>query len=565
MLTFTSIAVAQERPVVIRLSLEEALARAEGTNESLEIASAGVQRARGEELRARSEYYPQIGGSASYTRIFSSEFGDFGGDGGGARPPSPGEPCGPFVPDTMQPLPSRVDSLESAVSCLSREATIGIEDLRDIFGGGGPFGRGNRLDLGLTLNYPLYTGGRRTARTRIAEAGRRSAEIEVLARSAQLTFDVTRAYFDAVLADRLVGIAAEALAQAERALGVTLVAVEAGDQAEFDALRARVARDNQRASLVQRLAERDIAFARLRTLVGLPVDQPLVLTTELGDAIPGAVARRSPDPEGPDTVAALRSTVRQAEEEVRIREAQLRIARSQRLPNVTLSGQFGQVAFPTTIIPSPSNFTTVSSISVAAEIPIFTGGRLRGDRVVAEADLREARARFDQLLDLAEEEAYSTHARLDAARAAFTATGATIVEASRAYEIAELRYREGIASLLELADTRLLLEEALANRAVAARDLQVARTRLMLLPDLPLEVQAGLVPGILPGGAAIPGTSGALFPAGTAGRTRLPSTLTSPVTGGGVSAPRPGTTQRTVPDSVPVPGRPGGGGEESRS
>jgi hypothetical protein len=43
-----------------------------------------------------------------------------------------------------------------------------------------------------------------------------------------------------------------------------------------------------------------------------------------------------------------------------------------------------------------------------------------------------------------------------------------------------------VSTQLELADSRLLLVQAEANRAQAARDLQVARARIALLPDLPL-------------------------------------------------------------------------------
>ena len=62
----------------------------------------------------------------------------------------------------------------------------------------------------------------------------------------------------------------------------------------------------------------------------------------------------------------------------------------------------------------------------------------------------------------------------------------TASQAQRAYEIAEVRFREGISTQLELSETRVQLQQALANRARAARDLQVARKRLELLPYLPL-------------------------------------------------------------------------------
>jgi outer membrane protein TolC len=61
-----------------------------------------------------------------------------------------------------------------------------------------------------------------------------------------------------------------------------------------------------------------------------------------------------------------------------------------------------------------------------------------------------------------------------------------VQQATRAYEIAELRYSEGVSTQLELTDARLLLQQAQSNRAQAARDVQVARVRLALLPDLPL-------------------------------------------------------------------------------
>ena len=61
----------------------------------------------------------------------------------------------------------------------------------------------------------------------------------------------------------------------------------------------------------------------------------------------------------------------------------------------------------------------------------------------------------------------------------------TVQQAERAYQIAELRNREGLSTQLELSDSRLSLQVAQANRAQAARDVQVARARVALLPSLP--------------------------------------------------------------------------------
>jgi hypothetical protein len=61
-----------------------------------------------------------------------------------------------------------------------------------------------------------------------------------------------------------------------------------------------------------------------------------------------------------------------------------------------------------------------------------------------------------------------------------------VQQATRAFEIAQVRYQAGLSTQLELSDSRLLSQQAEANRAQAARDLQVARARAALLPNLPV-------------------------------------------------------------------------------
>jgi outer membrane protein TolC len=79
-----------------------------------------------------------------------------------------------------------------------------------------------------------------------------------------------------------------------------------------------------------------------------------------------------------------------------------------------------------------------------------------------------------------------------------------VQQASRAYEIAEVRYGAGLSTQLELSDARLQLRQAEANRAVAARDLQVARARAALLPNLPLGNAGSAVAGAAGGQQTAP-------------------------------------------------------------
>lgn len=101
--------------------------------------------------------------------------------------------------------------------------------------------------------------------------------------------------------------------------------------------------------------------------------------------------------------------------------------------------------------------------------------------------------------------------QLQAAEAGWQASAGTVEQAARAYKIAELRYREGISTQTELLDSRIQLQQAQAARARAARDLQVAKVRIALLPALPIAVPSASAGASLPTGAATQPASQPLY------------------------------------------------------
>jgi outer membrane protein TolC len=511
LLTAVTPAWAQVQQPARQLSLAQALDIARGESEAVGVARAGIDAARGEQRRARSQFFPQLSGSASYTRTLETQFAALAEEDGDTTSVAPPSFCPTFVPDPAATPDERLAALEDAVECNSALDPFGsFADL--------PFGQPNQWSFGLSLSQNLFAGGRILAQNRIASANRRRAETELTAQQAQLVLDVTTAYYDAVLSDRLVTIAEASLGQAERTLKDVRLARQVGTQPEFDLLRAEVSRDNQRPVVIQRRTAREVAYLRLAQMLNLPLDQAVVLTTTLGDtaaaegppAVPIAELTQSP----PDTSVGERAPVRQASENVRASQGQLAVARSQSLPAVVLSSQYAKLNFPEDPLPS-GRFLTDWTVGVSLQLPLFTGGRLSGERMIARAGVEEARLRLRQAEEQARLDTRSTMATSEEAEARWAASSGTVRQAQRAYQIAEIRYREGISTQTELSDSRLQLQEAQANRAQAARDLQVARVRLALLKDLPLAGATGtspvvpvlLTPQALPA-PVIPGRSG---------------------------------------------------------
>jgi len=465
----------------LAITLDEAVASAEARSEAIRIARAGVQRANGQQWQARSQRLPQISASAGYTRTLASQF-DIGGSAPAVdttKPAPPPAPCDQYLLGPTATTDARLAGLEDASRC-----ALGANPFSS-FGNLG-FGAKNQYNLGLSFSQNLFAGGRIQAQNEVANAGRRTADIEFAAQRAQLRLDVTQAYFDAALADRLVALAESSAVQTENVLRQTQLARNVGNVSEFDLLRAQVTSANQRPIVIQRQSDREVAYLRLKQMVNLPLDTPVRLTTAVDDpaAINEAIA---PTHNMGDTSAASRATVRQAVEAIDAQRGLLKVAKAQRFPTLALTSQYGKVAFPLTNFPQTGDFRTNWTIAVASQFPLFTGGRIKGDQLVAEANLHEAQARYDQAREFAALDSRVTLNNLLQARAAWEASQGTAEQAARAYSIAEVRYKEGISTQIELNDSRILLEQAVANRALAARNLQVASVKLALLPDLPLQ------------------------------------------------------------------------------
>ncbi|MBA3497151.1 MAG: TolC family protein [Gemmatimonadales bacterium] len=493
-------------PAARRLSLVEALQLAERSSELVGIARTDVDRARGDRRRARSGYYPQLSGAASYQRTLRSQFSALQQDGDSGSG-APADQCDRFVAQPGLSVEERLAALEDSLECSS--AADPFANFRNL-----PFGRENTYRFGLSASQNLFTGGRLGGLSQTANADLRSAELGVTAAQAQTLLDVTVAYYDATLGERLVAIAEATLQQAETTLVQTQLGEEVGNQSEFELLRARVTRDNQRPVVIQRRAERDLAYIRLKQLLDLPLQQPVALTTDLGDttlARAPELAALAPPPG--DTGIDRRVAVRQAAEAVASEGGQLRVARAQRLPQLTLASDFAELGYPSNLSPFGTDYVADWTVSLSLSVPLFTGGRIRGEVESARASVAQARLRLKQTRERAELDARSAQLQLGAAAVSWEASAGTEEQAARAYQIAELRYREGLSTQTELNELRIQLAQAQSTRARAARDLQLAKIQLALLPALPLPAgtassTGGATRGASSGTTTAPATSG---------------------------------------------------------
>jgi cobalt-zinc-cadmium efflux system outer membrane protein len=327
--------------------------------------------------------------------------------------------------------------------------------------------RSSETTAGLAL--PIELGGKRSARIAVADAQGQRARVEAEVLAADRALGVRQAYIGALAADRRLRVMRDQAVMADEAFRVTRARVTSGASSPIDQQRAEILRVNARTALerAQRLDE--TARANLARMIGQPVDGPLDVAWF--DRIPGAgpVMPRAAD--GTLALAAANADARAA-------SAQVRLARSQRVPDVTLSAGARRLA-------ATNDVAAVFGVSVP--FPLFNNGAA----AVSQARALQAQAEATRRLALLAVEREIANAQTELANAVATAraaAGPVLAAAVEAARIARLGYSQGKFGQIELLEAERTLAQTRADATDALAAYHDAQARLIRLtspaPDM---------------------------------------------------------------------------------
>ncbi len=329
--------------------------------------------------------------------------------------------------------------------------------------------RSSEMTVGLAL--PLELGGKRGARIAVADAQIERAGLQAEIARADLRLRVTQTYNAAVAAQCRVAIAEGQVVIAAEVLRAARVRVQAGRASPLEEQRADVARIAAEGTLQRARRSTEAASGNLARLLGMPVGQ---LDRNWFDFVP-STGMSPPTTSGTLTAAAARADLDTA-------SAQVRLARSQRVPDLTVSASARRLE-------QTNDVAAVFGISIP--LNVFNNGR--ASIAVAEAQRQQSDAQRRVALLNAEQDVATAQAEAqNAATTARNATGPALAAAIEAARIARIGYREGKFGQLDLLDAeRTLLETRTAaiDALAAHHDVQARLERLTAAAPLPKDDQ----------------------------------------------------------------------------
>lgn len=293
------------------------------------------------------------------------------------------------------------------------------------------------------VELPIELGGKRSARIAVADARSNRAQIAAAGAMADLGLAVTQAYVEAVAAERRLATAREQAAVAAEASRAAQVRVRAGRASPIEEQRADVLRINADAAAERAARTLAVARANLARRIGQPISGPLDMAWF--DRVGGYGPTVQADPVGTLALAAARADVATA-------DAQVRLARSQRVPDITLSASARRLA---------ATDDTAAVFGVSIPFPVFNNGSAAIAQARAERDQSDAQRRALEL-EAAQAIAAAEAEVANAATTARTASGPALAAALESARIARIGYREGKFGQLDLLDAERTLSETRA-------------------------------------------------------------------------------------------------------
>lgn len=272
------------------------------------------------------------------------------------------------------------------------------------------------------------------------EEARKAVQISLLAA-------VANGYFALQGDEELLRVTKQTLLTREDSYRLIKLRFDNGASSQIDLRQAQSLLESARVTLAQATRQRALDENALVLLVGQS------LPSELPPGLPITAAASMPElPIGlPSEVLVRRPDVRQAEQQLIAANASIGAARAAFFPRITLTGSLGAASSELSAL-----FSNGLAWSFAPQLlqPIFDAGRNQANLKLSEVNRDIAVAQYERAIQSAFREVADALAGRATLGQQLRAQQAQLLAEQDRYRLAELRYRNGAASYLDVLDAQ---------------------------------------------------------------------------------------------------------------
>lgn len=320
----------------------------------------------------------------------------------------------------------------------------------------------------LELRQPLMRGGRIYVATREiqdAEFNLGVLEASLQAQILQVTADATQAYYNTVLAARLIGVSEQALERDRRLIEASNALFEAGRGSKRDVVSAQIRLSDDLADLARRRGALERTQLELRDVLGLPIGEALIPAEP---TVPFRAIRFRLE-HWIDEALARRPEIRAVQVRLEQSALNVQVAANTVLPKLDAVGLYRRHDFSTSSHHAWGLDSQTWAAGLEFEIPfgnVAARERLQSARFLHRRVERE----LENVSRAIEIEVRNEVIGLNQNLQDLKAQAAKVEQARSKLEIARVRFERGLANNLDITDSQKDLVDAESALLVAIVD-----------------------------------------------------------------------------------------------
>ncbi len=430
------------------LTLEECIKIAMENNISIKSAQEKVKLAEQKVNEARASFMPSISGSGTYT--YAGKLPEFEIDFSSMLSGMPAGAQGAPPEDNM-----------------SSGGFSGMGSSSSAFA----FGKKHTSQVGLSLQQAIFTWGKILNSYKQANLNLESERQGFESIKQQVIFDTTRAFYGVLLAQELVKVTDMAVKQAEAHVKMAQDLVDAGTATNFDLLRAKVQLANIRSQYIKIQNVLKLAKDGLNNTLGMNLDANFILKGEFV---------YKPIDVDLDNLLKLamvnRSEIKQLQIQEDMAKKIVSIVKAGNKPNIAFVGNYNYQSSADTFGDAfeRDNWKNTWNVTFALSMPIFDGLATRSRVKQAKSTVRQIELGKEQLINGITIEVRSAYSKFVEAKELLKAQEETVQQAQESLRIANIMYKNGMITTVELMDTELAFTQAQTNYSNALNDYVIA-------------------------------------------------------------------------------------------
>ena len=299
------------------------------------------------------------------------------------------------------------------------------------------------------------------------EEGRKTAQISLVA-------SVANTYLSLLADDELLAITQQTLETREESWRLSKLRFDNGVTSELDLRQAESLTEAARVSLAQLQRQRALDENALTLLIGQPLTPDLVVVLPAGKRLADLPMTVDVPVGLPSDVLVRRPDIRQAEQQLLAANANIGAARAAFFPRISLTTSVGSASSSLSGLFKSGSWGLVLAPQLL--LPIFDAGRNQAGLGSANAGRDIAVAQYEKSIQTAFREVADALAGQATLGEQLRAQQAQVAAEAVRFKLADLRYKNGIASSLDALDAQRSLfsvQQALVQTRLAQLQSQV--------------------------------------------------------------------------------------------